>query len=141
MGLLKISEAVSLGLHAMAVLARQEKMMPMIQVAQVLEVSQTHLSKVCQRLVKAGLLDGQRGPKGGLTLAKPSTEISLLDIYAAIEGEMDLCDCLFGRPMCHTQCVMGDMLQRVNREVSHYFHNTTLDMVALSPEAVTKIQN
>lgn len=114
----------------MAVLARQENMMAMAQVAQVLGVSQTHLSKVCQRLVKAGLLEGQRGPKGGLSLAKPSTEINLLDIYEAIEGEMDLCDCLLGRHMCHTQCVMGDVLQRVNREVSHYFQNTSLDKVA-----------
>ncbi len=139
MGLLRISEAASLGLHAMAVLARQEHAMAMSQVAQTLNVSQTHLSKVCQRLVKAGLLDGQRGPKGGLTLARPSNQIRLLDIYEAIEGEMELCDCLLGRPMCHTQCVMGDVLQRVNREVSSYFQKTTLDQVSLSPEALANI--
>ena len=141
MGLLKVSEAVSLALHAMAIVSHSDEAVSVTHLAQSLQVSQAHLSKVCQRLVKTGLLSGQRGPKGGLSLAKPSHEISLYDIYIAIEGEMDTCDCLLGRPMCHTQCVMGDLLHRVNFEVSRYFHQTTLDKVALSPEVTVDKQN
>ncbi len=38
-------------------------------------------------LVRAGLADGAVGRSGGYRLAKPSEEISLLDVVEAVEGD------------------------------------------------------
>ncbi|WHT16317.1 Rrf2 family transcriptional regulator [Crossiella sp. CA-258035] len=45
-----------------------------------------YLNKQLQQLVRAGLLVSTAGSRGGFTLAKPLTEITLLDVVLAIEG-------------------------------------------------------
>jgi Rrf2 family transcriptional regulator, iron-sulfur cluster assembly transcription factor len=45
------------------------------------------LPQVMADLVKAGLAEATVGRTGGYRLAKPSTEISLLDVVEAVEGE------------------------------------------------------
>ena len=51
-------------------------------------------------LVKAGLLNTQRGTGGGISLARPAAEISLLDILNAVEGGVVLNACLEGGKPC-----------------------------------------
>ena len=50
-------------------------------------VPEAFLPKVMRDLVRAGLVDGTLGRSGGYRLAKPSTEISLLDVVEAVEGD------------------------------------------------------
>ena len=68
-GSLKISEAASLALHTMVYLAGDPSAhYPAGRLAEALCVSEAHLAKVLQRLVKAGMLVSVRGPKGGFRL-------------------------------------------------------------------------
>ncbi len=46
-----------------------------------------HLEQLMQRLVRAGLLVGVRGPKGGYRLARERRRISLADIFQALQSE------------------------------------------------------
>ncbi|MCF8044104.1 MAG: Rrf2 family transcriptional regulator, partial [Desulfarculaceae bacterium] len=69
--LLKISEAASLALHTMGLLAsRPGEQVPTRELAARLKVSEAHLAKVMQRLGRAGLVRSQRGPKGGFALER-----------------------------------------------------------------------
>jgi DNA-binding IscR family transcriptional regulator len=45
-----------------------------------------YLSKIFQRLGEAGIVETKRGYKGGVKLARPPAEISLLAIDAAVEN-------------------------------------------------------
>jgi Rrf2 family protein len=45
------------------------------------------LPQVMRDLVRAGLVEGTIGRNGGYRLAKPSVEISLLDVVEAVEGD------------------------------------------------------
>lgn len=45
------------------------------------------LRRVLQQLAKAGLIVTQTGPAGGSRLARPAEEITLSDIYRAVEPE------------------------------------------------------
>jgi len=45
------------------------------------------LPQVMRDLVRAGLVEGTIGRNGGYRLAKPSIEISLLDVVEAVEGD------------------------------------------------------
>src|SRR3989337_478642 len=49
--------------------------------------------KLMGRLASAGLLNSVRGARGGFTLARPVTEISLADIVEAVEGPIAMTMC------------------------------------------------
>lgn len=47
------------------------------------------LEDVLQDLRKAGLIEAQRGPRGGYTLARPPAEITMSEIVHALEGPVE----------------------------------------------------
>jgi len=130
---LRVSEATSLGLHAMALLAKNDRQaLSCNEMACTLSVSEAHLSKVLQRLGKQGFVSSTRGPKGGFRLARPAGDVTLLDVYEAIDGPVRFADCLFDAPVCedHTKCIMGDLLASVDKEVLRYLRDTRLTDLA-----------
>jgi Rrf2 family protein len=48
-----------------------------------------YLEQIFQRLRRAKIVQGKRGPGGGYTLARPASRITLCDIVEAIEGRAD----------------------------------------------------
>jgi Rrf2 family protein len=125
--LLKMSEATALGLHAMVSIAGESQAAPMAWLAERLCASEAHLSKVLQQLVRAGLLTSRRGPHGGYALARRANEVSLLDVYRALEGPVRTDGCLFSAPVCrHAHCVLGDLVERVRGTVLEELRSTTL---------------
>lgn len=125
--LLKISEAASLALHAMVYLASQENgPVSTARIAEALGVSRAHLSKVMQWLSRDGLVDSVRGPKGGFVLARDPGDITLLDVYEVIEGPLEESECLLDAPACGGQCILGDLLRSVNRQVAEKLKGTRL---------------
>lgn len=125
---LKISEALSLALHSMAFLmANHDRLVPTREIASMLGVSEHHLSKVLQRLSHAGLVRSVRGPGGGARLGRDGNSITLLDIYETVEGPLSPSKCLFAAPACNGgMCILGGLLENVNREVITYLKNTRL---------------
>jgi len=129
--LIRMLEATALGLHAMVVVARRDEPTSTAQIATELRASEAHLSKVLQQLVRVGLLTSKRGPSGGYTLAKPPTEISLLDVYEALEGPLRQDGCLFTEPVCRqAECILGDLVKRLRSEVHDHLRSTSLSDVA-----------
>jgi Rrf2 family protein len=123
----KVSEAASLALHAMTVLATNPgRAISTSEIAEGLGVSENHLSKVFQRLARAGLVRSTRGPKGGFSLDRAADDLTLLDVYEAIEGPLVPRSCLFGRPVCNGQCILGDLLHSVNTQIHDRLATTKL---------------
>lgn len=52
------------------------------------------LHRSVARLAQAGLIETFTGPRGGIQLAQPAEEISLRDIWVAIEGPLVVCECI-----------------------------------------------
>lgn len=130
--LLKISEAASLALHTMTLLAtNRDETLTAKEMASKLHVSEAHLSKVLQRLAKMGLLRSARGPRGGFKLARKSRQISLLEIYESIEGPLATGYCLLDRPICGGNgCIFGDLIKKLDTEIREYLTKTTLAGIA-----------
>jgi len=128
---LKISEALSLGLHAMAYIANDPQRPKRVkEIAERIRASEAHLSKVLQSLARAGLLRSLKGPKGGYILAKEAKEITLLEIYEVINGPLKDRKCLYERPLCRgDKCILGDLLQEVTRLMRKHLSQTNLEMV------------
>jgi Rrf2 family protein len=72
-----------------------------------------------------------RGPKGGFALARPAGRITLEEVYEAIDGPLGDSQCLLGRPVCNgSRCILGGLLNSVNRQVRRYLHTTRLSALA-----------
>jgi len=112
--LLKISEAALLALHTACWLSQRGGLATTKEIASSLAVSEAHLSKVLQRLVKAGLVESVRGPKGGFRLGRRAEAMTLLEVYEVIDGRLAPTECLLGTLACGGRCIMGDVIKQVN---------------------------
>jgi len=125
-GVVAVSEAVSLAFHGMGLLASGRRMSAK-EMAERVKVSEAHLAKVFQRLVKEGLVTSTRGPGGGFELAKDPAEVTLLHIYTVIEGLPRAEHCLLHSDTCpFGKCIFGSMLEKMTAEFVEYLKNTTL---------------
>lgn len=126
--LVRVSEAASIGLHAMVILARDPtRWLSVKDLRDELPVSSAHLAKVLQRLARMGLLSSVRGPHGGFRLARSPEEYTLLEIYEAIDGPLHPGGCLMDHPHCPAgHCLFGDTLVRATRDVRDRLARTSL---------------
>ncbi|VAX24831.1 Iron-sulfur cluster regulator IscR [hydrothermal vent metagenome] len=58
------------------------------------ELSQNYLEQLFVKLRKANLVKSVRGPGGGYLLAKPATQITIGDIFLAVDESLVLTDCV-----------------------------------------------
>lgn len=88
-------------------------------------------------LVKAGILHTVRGTGGGISLARPASDVSLLDILNAVEGGVVLNACMEGgQPCvfsqgCLVQRAWGDATDLLSRHLATVTFDT---LVGASPE-------
>ena len=137
---LRISEAASLAIHAAACLAGDAgRSWTTEEIAHRLHASENHLSKVLQRLAKAGLVQSHRGPGGGFRLAKDPSDIRLLAVYQAIEGALPQGHCLLGRQVCgNGACILGSFLGDVKEQLRDRLAGTRLsDLAGFCPKEGT----
>ncbi len=74
---------------AMAELARSgDRPIPIAQVAERREMPVQFLEQLFSTLRRDGLLQSQRGVKGGYTLARPPEQISVLEVVQALDGRI-----------------------------------------------------
>jgi len=113
------SEAASLAIHATAILAAAgDDPLTTGRMAEILGASEAHLAKVLGRLSKAGLVAATRGPHGGFRLSAKASEVTLRDVYEAIEGKMEIQHCLVGLPLCDkSRCALGELFEKVSTEI------------------------
>jgi Rrf2 family protein len=122
-----LSEAASIAIHSMVLIARNDKGINAVQIAEQTGLSKNHISKVLQRLVKNDLLKSVRGPLGGFTLKKMPKYISLLSIYETIEGTLGVTDCPFSYEICaFEKCLMGTVINKMTLDFRKYLKTKTL---------------
>ena len=79
--------------------------------------------KILKKLQNAGIVQGYRGVHGGYALKKDPAELTLYDIYSAIDSDMSIIECLNGRCECarHGQngvpCYAHDELKDIQDEL------------------------
>jgi Rrf2 family protein len=99
------------------------------EIAEAQKIPGSFMAKILRRLVRAQLLHSSRGVNGGFGLAKPASEISMLDILEAIEGPLSLARCVPDPRGCEwsgecpaaavwfkVQVAVGDILKNADLE-------------------------
>lgn len=127
-----ISEAASLAVHGMVLIAGSQEMLNVNRIAGITHASRNHLAKIMQILVKNKYLDSVRGPKGGFTLKGDPSAINLLEIYELIEGNLETHHCGIDAKNCpFKNCVFGGLADKFSAEFIDYLRNKTLsDLIA-----------
>ncbi len=126
--LVHFSEAASLALHAMVLIAKSDTHVNVNSIAEEMGASRNHLAKVLQQMVKHGFLKSVRGPTGGFILSKPAGQMTILDIYEAIEGKIDVPECPLDRQICpFNKCLMNGLVTDVTLQFKKYFGEQTLE--------------
>jgi len=101
----------------------REKYVPLSEIAEELQLSFYQLTKVAQRLIRDGLIKSYTGPNGGVELAKPPNEISLLDILRS-NNEVAFVDrCILGLEECggENPCALHDYWASVKENMLDMF--------------------
>jgi len=70
------------------------------QIAAEQHIPPSFLAKIVSQLSVAGLLNTSRGARGGVTLARPPEEITLLEVVEAIDGPILLNECVGENGTC-----------------------------------------
>ncbi|WHY21994.1 Rrf2 family transcriptional regulator [Paenibacillus sp. G2S3] len=119
---MKYSQATDYALHAMLymVTSASDKPVGVQLLAEKLGVSQTYLSKMMTKLVKAGLIQSAPGANGGYRLRRKSEEISFLDIIHAIEGTASLFECSLDHG---SECLIQQVVIDAERQMEQYLEN------------------
>lgn len=120
--MIKFSEATAIALHSMIYITnREDDSVSLKEIAKRFKISENHLSKVLQRLVKAGYLVSSKGPKGGFKIVKEKKSATFLEIYEIIEGKVSQQTCLFSSEIAECrQCIMGNLIPNLNKEFTDY---------------------
>lgn len=132
--LVQLSEASSLALHSMVLIAQTKGHVNVNHLAERMGASRNHLAKVLQQLVKYNFLKSVRGPSGGFMLNKQASDITMLDIYEAIEGGLDVTECPLDKQICpFNKCLMGGLIKDVTLQFKEYFGSQTLEKFINDP--------
>lgn len=70
------------------------------EVAREQHIPLTFLAKIVSQLSNSGIVHATRGARGGITLARPAREISLLEVVEAIDGPIALNECVLDPANC-----------------------------------------
>ena len=91
------------------------------------EIPQRYLEQVMQQLVRAGILKGVRGPKGGYNLARERRRVSVGEIVKVVnnmDGNKDNKDAMSQSPMGIK--VINPLIDNLNESIVEKLNNITL---------------
>ncbi|MGQ9522952.1 MAG: RrF2 family transcriptional regulator [Anaerolineae bacterium] len=88
--------------------------------------------RIVTRLVRAGLLQSVRGNSGGVSLARPADQITLLDVIQAIEGPLVVNPCVVEPQECPLmpQCPVHEEWVSLQQLLLHHLGAVTFAQLA-----------
>ena len=123
-----LSDAALIAVHALAGLADTPgRLVQSKDLAAIIDASESHVAKVMQRLVKAGLVRSVKGPSGGFQLARNAAGISFKEAIEAVDGPLNGDFCPFRTDRCHPDnCIFGEEISRHATELVDYLNRRTI---------------
>ena len=98
------------------------------QIAEEKDIPLSFLAKIIAQLSVAGLLQTMRGARGGVTLARPAKDINLLEVVEAIDGPIQINECVNDSYQCSQHgCPMRGIWQDTQADLVNRLKNSTFD--------------
>jgi Rrf2 family protein len=101
------------------------------EIAAAAHVPAHYLSKILRRLVTAGLLESQKGHRGGFVLSRSARSIRFIDVLEAVDRAPDRRRCAFGFGRCDLRnpCPLHPAWDRLGKSFLEWTQTTTLSDV------------
>lgn len=96
------------------------------------DISLKYLGQLIIPLKIAGLIKSTRGSHGGYFLARPPEKIKLSEILTAVEGSLDIAECIKSPEICYRSknCVARKIWEKASKQFYDVFKSITLkDMI------------
>jgi Rrf2 family protein len=100
-------------------------------VAEGMDIPEIFLGKIAPLLARAGIIEIVRGQRGGLRLARPSRDISLLDVVEAVIGPISLNDCVLHPNACQRSagCPFHSAWDHASRQLRDTLAGTSFESI------------
>jgi Rrf2 family protein len=104
-------------------------------VAREQNIPPSFLAKIISQLSIAGLLRTSRGARGGVTLAREAKNITLLEVIEAIDGPIQLNECVQGKGVCSFEdnCPIRSVWCDAQEELVTRLKNTNFGDLMVQP--------
>ena len=105
-----------------------EGTVPLKDIAKRQQISLRYLEHLITPLKTGGILQSTRGPRGGISLAKPPEEIKLSEVIQLLEGSIAPSECVDNPGICSRSpfCVTRDIWSEMKRAMDGILESTTL---------------
>jgi len=131
---MKISTKGRYGMRAMTDLAIHygEGQILLKDIAKRQQLSERYLEQLILSLKSAGMVKSTRGAHGGFKLAKPPSEIKLIEIFQTLEGPLGLVECVEDPMSCSRvdSCVTRDIWLEMKEGLVSILDSKTLQDLA-----------
>jgi Rrf2 family protein len=132
--MLRLSKKADYALMAMKHLAQKRNAASASarEIAEQYDIPIELMAKVLQRLVRTGLLTSQQGTRGGYTLSRPSSAVSVADVIQAIDGPFTVTACSTENNDCDQfgKCSVRDPLWRIRERIVQALGTVTIAEMA-----------
>lgn len=99
----------AVGVHVLTMLGAQpDDVLSSEVMAESVGSNPVHVRRILGRLREAGIVESRPGVHGGWRLRRPRGEITLADVWRAVQG----CDPVLGLHGANPDCPMGQRIQR-----------------------------
>ncbi len=130
---LRFSRTTDYGLRAVLEVAQAPpgKLVTRHAIARATNAPASVVAQSLASLVRAGILDGQAGPRGGYSLSRSPDEITIYDVVVAIDGEEGEQRCVLREGICSWEgaCPFHAFLARAQERFTETLRDHTLDDV------------
>jgi len=132
---MQITRQADYALRAMLYLAKMDptQRSATSQIAEIQQIPPSFLAKIISQLSIAGLIHTSRGARGGVSLARPIEDVSLLDVVEAIDGPISLNECTHNQDSCPfgEECPIHPIWCEAQKELVDKLKNTRFsDLIA-----------
>ncbi|MBK7104781.1 MAG: Rrf2 family transcriptional regulator [Ignavibacteriae bacterium] len=105
-----------------------------------LKVPKEFVSKMLQTLTESGIIGSKKGKNGGFYLARRPSQIKLIEIVHAIDGDSVFKSCVLGFPNCSSEhpCPVHDKWGKIRDDAYKMLSEETLEQ--LKEKTIRKIR-
>jgi len=136
---MRITTKVRYGLRALLQIAvtKGDDPVPLSAIADTQEISRKYLELLVSSLRKSGLVGSRKGVRGGYYLTREPRDISLWEIFCALEGRTPLVECVPHPETCvrAEECTTRTIWVLLDQRLQAFWESFTLqDLIDRLPE-------
>ncbi len=127
---MQVSKTLDYAVRSLTYLSKEPvERLSIKEISQNQHIPLNYLAKIMRKLVNKGIVQSMVGPEGGYVLRKSPREITLREVYEAIEGDFRMIDCMEKDSICilYENCAQLPVWDKLQISMIKILESTTLE--------------